>query len=118
MRTLERAGILAVVVVAFLSVWPADAQLAETPASAWMELERSHRTAFAIGFLSGVQHTLQRIGMDLRLREGVTADELSTAVHTKLLAEPVLGLLPIGLVIMDALTEYVTITDRDGNPIE
>jgi hypothetical protein len=75
MQTPKRAGILAVAVVAFLWAWPADAQLAETPASAWMELERSHRTAYVIGFLSGVQHTLQRIGMDLRIREGVTADE-------------------------------------------
>jgi hypothetical protein len=118
MRTPERAGILVVTAVVLLSAWPADAQLAETPASAWMELERSHRTAYVIGFLSGVQHTLQHIGMDIRLREGVTADELSTAVYTKLVAEPMLGLLPIGLVIMDALTEYVTITDREGNPID
>jgi hypothetical protein len=118
MQTPKRAGILAVAVVAFLWAWPADAQLAETPASAWMELERSHRTAYVIGFLSGVQHTLQRIGMDLRIREGVTADELSTAVYTKLLAEPVLGLLPIGLIIMDALTEYVSFTDREGHPID
>ena len=77
MRTPERAGILAVAVMVFLSAWPADAQLAETPASAWMDLERSHRTAYVIGFLSGVQHTLQYIEMDIRLREGVTADELA-----------------------------------------
>jgi hypothetical protein len=43
---------------------------------------------------------------------------VSTAVYTKLLAEPVLGLLPIGLIIMDALTEYVSFTDREGHPID
>jgi hypothetical protein len=117
MRTLELAGLPVVAAVVLLSAWPAEAQLAETPASAWMQLERSTRAAYVIGFLSGVQHVLRQVEMDIRLRSGVTADELSTAVSTKLLADPAFELLPIGLVIMEALTEYVSVTDRDGNPI-
>jgi hypothetical protein len=117
MRTLERAGFPVVAAVMLLSAWPAEAQLAETPASAWMQLERSNRAAYVIGFLSGVQHVLRQVEMDIRLRAGVTADELSTAVSTKLLADPAFELLPIGLVIMEALTDYVSVTDRELNPV-
>jgi len=67
MRTPKRAGILVVAAVVLLSAWPTEAQLAETPASAWMQLDRSNRTAYVLGFLSGVQHVLQYIGMDIRL---------------------------------------------------
>ena len=48
----------------------------------------------------------------------MNADDLSTVVYTGLLAEPELRQGPIGLIIMGALSEYVAITDRDGNPID
>jgi hypothetical protein len=118
MRTAKRAGILVVAAVALLSAGPAEAQLAQTPAATWMQLDRSTRTAYVLGFLSGVQHVLQCTGMDLRLRAGVDADELSIAVYTKLLAEPELRWSPIGLIIMDALRDYISFTDPYGNPID
>lgn len=115
MRTPKRAGILVVAAVVLLSAWPTHAEFADTPASVWVQLERSNRTAYVVGSLSGVQHVLQYIGMDIRLRVDVTADDLSTAVYTKLLAEPELRQGPIGFIIMDALSDYLAITDQDGH---
>jgi hypothetical protein len=63
MRTPKRAGILVVAAVVLLSAWPTEAQLAETPASAWMQLDRSNRTAYVLGFL----FTLRAVAQASRL---------------------------------------------------
>jgi hypothetical protein len=63
MRTMRiGAGTLVAAVLVLLAAWPTRAQLADTAASVWMQLERNTRTAYVVGFLSGIQYLMRSIG--------------------------------------------------------
>lgn len=120
---MRRLAAIVVVLLCLLAVsTPAYAQrryLSDLPAARWMQSSAEERDVFVGGFLAGVQYVLNGLGMDVRSRgSGWTAATLSREVYLKLLREPELRQGPIGPILMDAVAPYLTITDRDGTPLE
>jgi hypothetical protein len=110
---------IAVIFAIFASCQQASAQ--DMLARSWMQFEPTSRAIYVRGVMDGIDLTVKYLGFELRATtdRGITYQEMSEIVYRKLLREPELRSGSIQEVIANTLLgEHVTLTDRQGQPIQ
>ena len=86
-------------------------------AKIWMKLDPEKRASFVMGFLAGLDHVYNSMGLIVTLNRALSAKELSAEVYTSLLNQPELRAGPIDKIILNALDHVISITNKNGNRV-
>ncbi|WP_454061517.1 hypothetical protein [Candidatus Nitrospira salsa] len=86
----------------------------DVQAKKWMELTPQNRASFVFGFLAGLDHVYNAQGLVVTLKRPLSAQELSAEVYKSLLDQPELRTGPIDEIILNALDNLLSVTNKSG----
>lgn len=86
----------------------------DVQAKKWMELTPHNRASFVFGFLAGLDHVYNAQGLVVTLKRPLSAQELSAEVYKSLLDQPELRTGPIDEIILNALDNLLSVTNKSG----
>ncbi|GJL61985.1 MAG: hypothetical protein NPIRA04_06390 [Nitrospirales bacterium] len=118
-QTMRIIGLMCFLLAFILSV-PSKGQGAfilnadDIQANKWMELSPENRASFVFGFLAGLDHVYNTQGLVVTLKRSLSAQELSAEVYKSLLDHPELRTGPIDEIILNALDNLLSISNKSG----
>ena len=83
-----------------------------------MGLSPDKRASFVMGFLAGLDHVYNSMGLVVTLNRSLSAQELSSEVYSSLLDQPELRTGPIDKIILNALSHVLHITNKNGKRVD